>query len=50
MADVNRRWLLKTRPVGMLKDNDLDFVEGPVPEPAEGEILASRVRAWAYRM
>jgi NADPH-dependent curcumin reductase len=39
MADVNRRWLLKTRPVGMLKDQDLDFVEEPVPEPAEGEIL-----------
>ncbi|MBV8520970.1 MAG: NADP-dependent oxidoreductase, partial [Acetobacteraceae bacterium] len=39
MVDVNRRWLLKTRPAGMLKDEDLDFVEEPVPEPAEGEIL-----------
>ena len=39
MVDVNRRWLLKTRPAGMLKDEDLDFIEEPVPEPAEGEIL-----------
>ncbi|MBV8616479.1 MAG: NADP-dependent oxidoreductase, partial [Acetobacteraceae bacterium] len=39
MVDVNRRWLLKTRPAGMLKDEDFDFVEAPVPEPAEGEIL-----------
>jgi NADPH-dependent curcumin reductase CurA len=39
MVDVNRRWLLKSRPAGMLKDEDFDFVKEPVPEPAEGEIL-----------
>ena len=39
MADVNRRWLLKTRPAGMLRNEDFDFVKEPVPEPAEGEIL-----------
>jgi len=39
MVDVNRRWLLKTRPAGMLRNEDFDFVKEPVPEPAEGEIL-----------
>jgi NADPH-dependent curcumin reductase CurA len=39
MAEVNHRWLLRTRPVGMPKDSDFELVEEPVPAPTEGEIL-----------
>lgn len=39
MADVNRRWLLAARPVGMVKDTDFRRVEEPVPEPGAGEFL-----------
>ena len=39
MAEINRRWLLRTRPVGMPKDSDIEFVEEPVPAPTDGEIL-----------
>lgn len=36
---TNRRWLLKSRPEGMIKDSDFDLVEGPVPTPGEGEFV-----------
>jgi NADPH-dependent curcumin reductase CurA len=39
MPDTNRRWLLATRPQGMIKDSDFELVSGPVPEPGEGELL-----------
>ena len=36
---VNRRWLLKQRPSGNLKDSDFDFVKEAVPEPGPGQFL-----------
>jgi NADPH-dependent curcumin reductase CurA len=38
-SERNRRWLLRARPVGMVKDGDFELVEAPVPEPADGEAL-----------
>jgi NADPH-dependent curcumin reductase len=35
----NRQFKLKQRPVGMVKREDFEFVEGAVPEPGEGEFL-----------
>ncbi len=39
MTDTNRRWLLASRPVGMIKDGDFHLVEAPVGQPGEGEFL-----------
>ena len=35
----NRRWLLATRPQGMIKDSDFTLDSGPVPQPGDGEFL-----------
>lgn len=35
----NRRWLLATRPKGMIEDSNFRWVEEAVPEIGEGEIL-----------
>ncbi len=39
MADTNRRWLLATRPHGVIKDSDFTLAESAVPEPGPGEFL-----------
>jgi NADPH-dependent curcumin reductase CurA len=39
MPDVNRQWLLAARPKGMVKESDFKWVEGPVPQPKDGEVL-----------
>ncbi len=39
MSDTNRQFLLAARPVGMVKESDLQLHEAPVPEPGEGEVL-----------
>lgn len=39
MAEVNRRWLLASRPAGMVKDSDFEFVQKRIPEPKEGEFV-----------
>ena len=39
MTDVNRRWLLAERPTGLVEDKYFRFVEEPVPEIADGEVL-----------
>lgn len=36
---VNRQWLLARRPVGALEPEDFKYHEGPIPTPAEGEVL-----------
>ena len=38
-ATVNRQFKLAQRPVGMVKRSDFEFVEAPVRDPDEGEIL-----------
>jgi NADPH-dependent curcumin reductase CurA len=39
MSSTNRRWLLKSRPHGMIKDSDFDLVEGPSPQPGPGAFV-----------
>ena len=39
MADVNRQYLLKTRPEGRVKRDDFDLVEAPLPDIGDGEAL-----------
>jgi len=38
-SERNRKWLLRARPVGMVKDSDFELVEAELPSPAEGEAL-----------
>ena len=39
MAEINRQWLLASRPVGGVKESDFSWRETPVPQPEEGQIL-----------
>jgi NADPH-dependent curcumin reductase CurA len=51
---VNRQWLLKSRPSGMVDPSNFELRESRVPEPAEGEFLVRNLylsldpamRAW----
>jgi NADPH-dependent curcumin reductase len=36
---VNRQWLLKSRPSGMVEPSNFEQRDAPVPEPGEGEFL-----------
>lgn len=36
---MNGQWRLKSRPVGMVKESDFEYVEEPVPELGENEFL-----------
>ena len=40
---VNRQWRLKSRPTGLIKTDNFDFVSEPVPEPLEGQVLIRNV-------
>jgi len=40
---INRQWVLKTRPVGDLKDGDLELVDSALPEAGDGEVLIRTV-------
>jgi NADPH-dependent curcumin reductase len=42
-AQINRQWLLARRPEGALGPDDFNYNEGPVPTPAEGDILVRSV-------
>jgi hypothetical protein len=39
MAGTNRQWLLRARPVGLVKPSDFELVESPRPAPKDGEAL-----------
>ena len=39
MTRTNGQWLLAKRPVGMVQESDFEYVEEPVRELAEGEVL-----------
>ena len=39
MDQLNRQWLLARRPQGLIVAEDFEWKEGPVPVPAEGEVL-----------
>ncbi len=40
MSEINRQWLLRARPVGMVKESDFELNEAPVPAPENGQVLA----------
>ncbi|NKB98348.1 MAG: zinc-binding dehydrogenase [Pseudomonadales bacterium] len=39
MTNINRQFLLASRPVGMVNETDLEYTETPIPEPGAGEVL-----------
>ena len=39
MNDLNRQWLLKSRPAGMVTADNFEFCESPIPKPGDGEVL-----------
>jgi NADPH-dependent curcumin reductase CurA len=39
MTDTQHAWIINHYAEGELKGTELDWVERPVPEPAEGEVL-----------
>ncbi|UIF91520.1 NADP-dependent oxidoreductase [Cupriavidus sp. UYPR2.512] len=43
MKKMNRRWILRQRPVGDVCDDDLQLVETPLPKPEDGEILVRNI-------
>ena len=40
---MNRQWRLRRRPVGKVREGDLELVSSPVPVPGPGEILARNI-------
>jgi NADPH-dependent curcumin reductase CurA len=38
-ASTNRQFKLAKRPMGMVKREDFEFTQGPIPEPGPGEVL-----------
>lgn len=55
MADINRQWLLASRPVGMISESNFEYRESAIPSPGEGEVLVRNLylsfdpaqRGWA---
>ncbi len=43
MTRINRQWVLRQRPQGLIQDGDLELVESPVPAPGAGEVLVRTV-------
>ena len=39
MSESNRQWVLKRRPVGMVKPDDFELRSAPAREPGDGELL-----------
>ncbi len=39
MSETNRQWLLRSRPVGMVKQSDFELHSAPIPKPGAGQIL-----------
>jgi NADPH-dependent curcumin reductase CurA len=39
VSDLNRQWLLRARPVGMVKESDFELHEAAVPSPGRDEAL-----------
>lgn len=43
VARTNRQWVLRQRPMGLIKPGDLELVEAALPAPNDGEILVRTV-------
>ncbi len=41
--EINRQWVLASRPQGMPVDDNFKFVEGPIPEPGPGQALVRTI-------
>jgi len=41
MSITNKKWILKTRPVDLVKESDFEFIEEVLPEIEDGEILTA---------
>ena len=37
--NINRQWVLAKRPFGMVGEENFEFREVPIPEPADGQVL-----------
>jgi NADPH-dependent curcumin reductase CurA len=42
-GEINRRIILKNRPVGEPTASDFELVEGPIPQPADGQALCRTI-------
>jgi len=40
---INGQWRLRSRPSGMVKESDFEYVEEPVPDLADGEFLVRNI-------
>ena len=40
---VNRQWRLKSRPTGLIKADNFEFVSQPISDPREGQLLIRSV-------
>ena len=45
--DRNRQWLLQSRPTAALTGSEFRLNEGPVPRPADGQVLGTGI--YGYR-
>jgi len=43
MARVNRQWVLRQRPKGLVQPGDLELIEAPVPALAESQVLVRTI-------
>ena len=43
MATMNGQWRLRSRPDGMVKETDFEFVEEPIGTPADGQVLVKNL-------
>lgn len=43
MATVNRQWVLRQRPKGLIQPGDLELIESPIPSLNESEVLVRTV-------
>ncbi len=42
-ADINRQWIMKERPQGMVQESNFEYREQAIPEPGEGEVLVQNL-------
>lgn len=43
MARINRQWVLRQRPRGLIQPGDLELIEAPIPELKDSEVLVRTV-------
>ena len=43
MATINRQWVLRQRPKGLIQPGDLELIESPIPELKDSEVLVRTI-------